>query len=376
MWCFVKKANRVLFQLFCIMLFLGIYSCSQLLNRTQTGTGQPQIVTLPCNQITDLVQAASGQNTSINFVNTGTASVDLFWIEPGGSHRKYFSLAPGKSQVQSTYTHHYWVAKTPEGACISIYQNPAEAQLKVNVKAGSEHSSPVTQPSSEPPFHGTIFLDQDIILDSDPNAFVSIEPAGKEIRTMYDRRVEKFIETEAFLFKATYSDSLIIEVQVNKEFESVAKALPFASKYARAVGFLTTELRKDVKTMWIHKGLKLFGGGNQNILIHTEQALAYERDGILEETLVHEASHTSLDAYHARAEGWVKAQTADANFISGYARDNPQREDIAESYLLYMALRYRPERISDQLKETILKTIPNRVKYFDEQNFEMFPVVQ
>ncbi|MCE7993466.1 MAG: hypothetical protein HEP71_15875 [Roseivirga sp.] len=376
MWSLGKEVNQIGVQTLCIALFMSLSGCSQLLNNTETKTDQLHIRTFPCTQLTGLVHDQSGQNTTINFVNPRTETVDIYWIEQEGTHQKYLSLAPGKSQVQPTFTHHYWIAKTSDGSCLGIYKNPFETQLMVEISEHTGQKPPVYQPGSEPPFYGTIFLEQNIIVDSDPNAFISIAPAGMEMRTMYDRRVEKFIQTKAFLFEATYADDLTIEVQVNQEFESVSKALPYARKYARAVGFLTTELRKDVQTIWIHKGLKLFGGGNNNILIHTEQALAYEKDGILEETLVHEASHTSLDSYHARNEDWVKAQTSDISFISTYARDNPQREDISETYLLYMALRFKPDRISDQLKEIILKTIPNRIKYFDQQSFSMFPMTK
>ena len=50
-----------------------------------------------------------------------------------------------------------------------------------------------------------------------------------------------------------------------------------------------------------------------NLLIHTGQADRYAADGILEETLVHEAAHTSLDAAHASALDWLAAQTDDAS---------------------------------------------------------------
>ena len=94
----------------------------------------------------------------------------------------------------------------------------------------------------------------------------------------------------------------------------------------------------------------------------------------MEETLVHEASHTSLDEYHSASSGWIKAQNLDPSFISTYAYDNPEREDVAETFLLYLALRYRPERIDATLKATILETIPNRIKYLDAQNFKMYPI--
>ena len=121
-------------------------------------------------------------------------------------------------------------------------------------------------------------------------------------------------------------------------------------------------------------GTQPFGGGNNNLLIHIGQSTVYEKEGILEETLIHEAAHTSLDADHSASKGWINAQKLDPSFISMYARDNPRREDIAETFLLYMALRYRSDRISTSLKEKILETVPNRVKYFDAQNLNMHPI--
>jgi hypothetical protein len=118
-----------------------------------------------------------------------------------------------------------------------------------------------------------------------------------------------------------------------------------------------------------------FGGGNNNLLIHTGQADEYIEDGILEETLVHEASHTSLDADHADAPGWIAAQVADAEFITTYARDNSTREDIAETFLVWLAIRHRSDRISETLRQTIEVTTPNRIAYFDEQAFDLFPIV-
>ena len=225
-----------------------------------------------------------------------------------------------------------------------------------------------------PPYSGTIFVESDIISDSDPTAYSSIVSIGIGMRTMYDRRVSNWIDVNAYLFTASYSEGTTIEVQVNPEFGSTNLALTEATKYATAVGRLPTALRADVQTIWIHKGTQPFGGGNNNLLIHTGQADLYVAGGILEETLVHEASHTSLDATHAAATDWLAAQTADNNFISTYARDNPTREDVAESYLMYIAIRYRSNRISAETKTTVESTIPNRISYFDTLGLAMHPI--
>ena len=224
-----------------------------------------------------------------------------------------------------------------------------------------------------PPYDGTIFLAPGIITADDPTSFETITTAGQGARVMFDRRVNNWITLDAYLFSATFDDGLTIEVQVNPEFESVELSQVQAEKYAMVIGRLPTTLRKNVQTVWIHKGTELFGGGNNNLLIHIGQADLYESDGILEETFVHEASHTSLDDPHATAAGWVAAQGKDPTFISAYARDNPTREDIAETVLLYLAVRYGQDRISSELEDTVLKTIPNRVKYLDELTWELYP---
>ena len=225
-----------------------------------------------------------------------------------------------------------------------------------------------------PPFGGTIFIDPDIITDSDPTAFVEMEFTGQDSRRMFDRRVNDWITVDAFLFDARFDDGFTVEVQVNPEFETTEAAEPVARFYADAVGRLPTALRADLETLWIHEGDELFGGGNNNLLIHVGQGDRYIADGILEETFVHEAVHTSLDAAHAASPGWRAAQSADPTFISDYARDFPAREDLAESFLPYLAIRHRADRISETLYQTIVSTIPNRIAYLDGLALDMYPV--
>ena len=216
---------------------------------------------------------------------------------------------------------------------------------------------------TDPPYAGTVWIDPDIITPSDPTALVSVTDAGRGQRTMFDLRVKDWIVVNAYLFMARFDDGLTAEIQVNPEFGSASDAMVEASKYGRSIGQLPTLLRTNVETVWIHKGNAPLGGGNNNILIHTDFP-----DEYLEEGLVHEGAHTSLDPPWmgiVNAVDWRAAQTADGNFISDYARDHPEREDIAESFLAYLAVRYRSARISRSYERTILETMPNRIAYLD-----------
>ena len=232
----------------------------------------------------------------------------------------------------------------------------------------------MTLATADPPFSGTIFIDPDIITSSDPSTFDDAVYAGQDWRAMFDRRVNDWVNVYAFLFDASYDDGLNCEIQVNPEFGSSDAAMVEALFYGTEIGRLPTVLRTDVETVWIHQGTELFGGGNNNILIHTGQTELYIADGILEETLVHESTHTSLDEYHATSSDWISAQEADGEFISTYAQDNPFQEDVAESFLTWLAVRYRSDRISQSILDTIIQTIPNRLEYFDNQSFNMYPI--
>lgn len=226
---------------------------------------------------------------------------------------------------------------------------------------------------AQPPYSGTIFIDPDIITSSAPSSIQSTTYTGQGMVTMFDRRVNNWVTVNAYLFDVVWDDGLTSIAQINSEFGSVATATIEAEKYAFLIGQLPKVLREDVNEIWIHEGVEPFGGGNNSILIHTGQTINYENDGILEETLVHEACHTSLDSEHSASTGWINAQNQDNEFISTYAQDNSTREDIAESFLTWLAVRYRQDDISTVDFNNITQTIPNRLNYFDSQTFDLYP---
>ena len=238
---------------------------------------------------------------------------------------------------------------------------------------------------NESPFGGTIFITGDIITSSDPSLFNEIEFKGTGLRQMFDRRNGgNFNNVEPYLFDTSFTDGLKTEIQINPEF-TLDEATVEANKYAFLIGQLPTALRKDVETMWIHKGIEGYGGGNNNILVHTGMSEEYENNftgNIIEETLIHEATHTSIDSYHypnggwtnsgySEGKDWIEAVENDGCYISTYARDFPYREDLAELMPLYVAVRYFPERISSELRDKILSCNINRIKYLDSQNLDM-----
>lgn len=231
----------------------------------------------------------------------------------------------------------------------------------------------VTSPAESPPQFGTVWFSADILTDADPTAFVDLTSKGQGSRVMYDRRTASFETFNAHLFDATFGTDTVVEIQVNPEF-SAEEAETESRFYADYIGKMPGFLFADLETVWIHRGLEGFGGGNNNLLIHTEQGQEYLRDGVLEEVFIHEGVHTSMDAYHALAPAWEAAQRADGQFISTYAADYPQREDVAESLGPYLAYRFRPERMTQELLDMVESTIPNRTLYFDCLDLSLAPL--
>ena len=65
----------------------------------------------------------------------------------------------------------------------------------------------------DPPFHGTIFIDPNIINKLDPSCFVNLYYNGQDLRTMYDRREEGWIENyeEALLVSQNSKKPIFID---------------------------------------------------------------------------------------------------------------------------------------------------------------------
>ncbi|MFN0250493.1 MAG: hypothetical protein ACKV2T_26670 [Kofleriaceae bacterium] len=251
-------------------------------------------------------------------------------------------------------------AATPKDSAIDAGDSDGGVQC-VPLPASFET---VATPPASPPFGNTVWFDPDIITASDPTSFVGVTYGGTGPRVMFDRRTGAFATYNAHLFAARFGAGVQVEVQVNPEL-SQTEAEEKAIEYATVIGRIPPFLFADLRTVWIHRGNHPFGGGNNNLLIHTEQGDDYVRDGVLEEVFVHEGTHTSIDGRYASDPNWRAAQQADGVAISPYAMEFPAREDLAETMGPYLAIRFRPERLDAGVVQTFAAALPNRLRYLD-----------
>jgi hypothetical protein len=228
--------------------------------------------------------------------------------------------------------------------------------------------SPTAALALDPPFGGTVWVDKDIIKPDDWTAYQRLTYSGIAPRNVYDRRDNVYLTRPMHIFEATYADAPEVEVRVNSNDFSSAVAGQYAAGYAEMFGRLPTPLRTDMDTLTIHGGGALpFGGLDNGLLIHVD--VEPTTVDFLEEILVHEATHAIYDDNHRLAPAWMAAQAADPTFISTYARDYPDREDVAETLLMWFAVRQRSDRLDAATVAATESAIPNRLAYFDALPF-------
>lgn len=221
------------------------------------------------------------------------------------------------------------------------------------------------------PYSGTIFNFPDSFRDSDPTALAGVTYAGRQQKTVYDRRSGN-VSINAYVYKAAFNDgNPDWTLWVNPEF-SQEDAAALAAKYARNIGQMPICVRLGINGAVIHDGDNPWGGGNP-LTIHHIQGLSYEKSGIVTETMIHESTHAAFDPKYYIAT-WAAAATADAQFISTYARDNPLREDHSESFLCWLVARYKQDRVPAADLAKITATIPNRMKWYDGMDLKLGPV--
>src|SRR5690554_3291214 len=98
------------------------------------------------------------------------------------------------------------------------------------VDSKQQPSSIIDRIGGPHPYGGTIDMDADVIMDSDPTTHTTLNYEGEGVRNMFDRRIENFQNFDVHLFTASCSDAPDVEVSVN----SVIKALAASRKMLEA----------------------------------------------------------------------------------------------------------------------------------------------
>lgn len=243
---------------------------------------------------------------------------------------------------------------------------------------------PEPEPEPEPPappepetIHGLFdssptHLFPDIIVPSDPTALASIVYRGEqEWMALWSDGVRRPTGEWFNVYEATYIDGIMVELWIRTDFPRASAAT--AAEYGDLIGRTPTLLRMDFERFFLRPEGSISAGGMSGPYFHYRVRWAedgYNRNGF-EEIMLHEETHIQRELNTINdSPAWSAAQQADTEFISDYAESRPDGEDIAETMVAYVGVRYRRGRIGEVNALAIEAALAHRFAILDAQDWD------
>lgn len=207
---------------------------------------------------------------------------------------------------------------------------------------------------------------RDLIRPGDPSAFACLIDLGTGPGEFYDKVEDDLVFPDnTHFFEARYTDGSTVEICIHPELLVDVSPVVQAERIAMPIGLLPTELRAGIERVGFLDGdaTAQADGGGEGIHVYEDNVTVRESTNRFEETLFHESVHTSLDDTYASSTGWTAAQAADGEYLTQYAAQEPDREDLAETALYAWALQHHPDRISLEDADDWSAKVPNRLAF-------------
>jgi hypothetical protein len=205
--------------------------------------------------------------------------------------------------------------------------------------------------------------DLDFIRSDDPGACWSMVENGGGRTEMYDPRRDTLFVEDALHFAVTFPDHTI-RINVHPDVDDPQQR---AMETAASVSRLPNQMRIALRYVNIHDGDGSAWAEDVGQFFTLYDGLMTRRlaEHDLDETVFHETAHVALDPLLSGDPDWQSNQASDNDFITQYAADNPDKEDIAESALFVWTMMYHPDRLPVQVEAAVRDIIPNRLEYMD-----------
>lgn len=205
----------------------------------------------------------------------------------------------------------------------------------------------------------------DFITASDLDTYDSIQFVGLDNKEMPDSRNNQLFDTNTFIFNVTFTSGLDVEIWAHSSFGNVTAAQSYADKLTSRLGKLPLFMRNQLSHVVLHNGdAGAFAESEANFfVIYSDNMDVRITNNDLEETVFHEAVHATLDATYLDSNEWIQAQLLDDAFITQYARNNPDKEDMAETALFVYTMVKHPGRLSTETESWVQTNIPNRYSF-------------
>ena len=223
-----------------------------------------------------------------------------------------------------------------------------------------------------------------ILAKIDPTTFLTLEYEGQRDATMVKglptggtescKDCSGRIYKDVYVFYAHYEDDHTVTIAVHPDVGKQEKVEKIALNMSRVIGRLPNFFRKSYQRIDISQGNRRMAAHGMGVVsVGYGYSMSGHNAKYLEEGLLHESGHIALD-WRIDNDLWQSFQAKDPKFVSKYAKEFPDREDIAETLNAWIAVRCKADRISKSDYKKITKAIPNRLKYLDKQGYDMYPL--
>lgn len=209
----------------------------------------------------------------------------------------------------------------------------------------------------------------DYITSDDPSTFLCSEYAGVQRQEMLvpsqaEEGAEEVAMIDTHVVDMYFTDGTEVQLIMAPEVGDEAAAKAMAANFEGPLGALPTTMRLGVPAIKVYghdSGPSSEPDGGW-FSMGAQQVQDRLDDNDLHETVFHESVHMSLDAVYVGSQAWTAAQAADGQFLTEYAAEFPQREDLAESALFAYTLVQHPDRLGEAA-DVVVAVVPNRLAF-------------
>ena len=206
--------------------------------------------------------------------------------------------------------------------------------------------------------------DIDFILSSDPAVPACLRYVGQVTQEMPGALdTSDLMATDVFTFEVAFVDGSQVGIWVHPSVGARERAEDLASLLLGPLGRLPAVMRQKLSHVVIHSGDHAAFGEHLGrfFVIYADNMHARLGTHDLDETVFHEAVHATLDAEWSQSAEWQSAQMSDGAFITEYAAEKPQGEDLAETALFALTYLRHRERLPPEVARGVETMIPARL---------------
>ena len=203
---------------------------------------------------------------------------------------------------------------------------------------------------------------------------------GDKLSDLKRNKKKKF---KSFQFTAEYEENFTVEIFVEHQDDekNLKRAEEQAFKYANMFGQMPHFLKIYTDKIYVHKdegkdtGMWWAQSRKREFHIKRSRCNVSHRYSDCAVVMLHELAHIIQDLTGVISPSkWLEAKKLDnKKYCSKYAKTN-NWEDFAESLVCWVGVRYKSDQLSKNDLEKIKEYIPNRLKFFDEMNFNVYPL--